>query len=179
MNKELRTAAPDPKAYIALGSNQGDSVRLLREAIHRTEELASGPVRCSSLWRSRPVDCPPGSPDFVNAMVAFHPRAFLTPEGLLAELQRMEREFGRRPKVVLNEPRPLDLDLIAWGQEVRRTAVLTLPHPRAHLRHFVLCPLAELAPDLMMPGLPQSVRQLLAALGPAPDMVRLAGSGVS
>jgi len=112
-------------------------------------------------------------------MVAFHPRAFLTPEGLLAELQRMEREFGRRPKVVLNEPRPLDLDLIAWGQEVRRTAVLTLPHPRAHLRHFVLCPLAELAPDLMMPGLPQSVRQLLAALGPAPDLVRLAGTGVS
>ena len=101
------------------------------------------------------------------------------PELLLAELKRIEGEFGRRPKIVLNEPRPLDLDLIAWGREVRQSAALTLPHPRAHLRHFVLCPLAELAPDLVLPGQRQTVRQLLAALGPAPDLVQLAGSAIS
>ncbi len=179
MKQELRTDNPEPKAYIALGSNQGDSARLLQDACRRLADLASAPILCSSLWRSIPIDCPPGSPDFENAVAVLQPRTDLTPELLLAELQRIEGEFGRRPKIVLNEPRPLDLDLIAWGREVRQSAALTLPHPRAHLRHFVLCPLAELAPDLVLPGQRQTVRQLLAALGPAPDLVQLAGSAIS
>ena len=97
-------------------------------------------------------------------MVALTPLPHFTPEGLLAELQAMEREFGRRPKQVLNEARPLDLDLIAWGSEVRNTPTLTLPHPRAHLRRFVLQPLSELAPGLMLPGQMHTVAELLASL---------------
>ena len=100
-------------------------------------------------------------------MVAFHPQPGETPETLLLQLQQLETEFGRRPKQVLNEARPLDLDLIAFGGEVRATPRLTLPHPRAHLRAFVLGPLAELASDWILPGQTGSVSALLAALPPA------------
>lgn len=151
-------------SHIALGSNLGDSSRVVTVAVECLKKVSSGPLLCSSLWRSTPVDCPPGSPDFINAVVALTPLPHFTPESLLAELQVLEREFGRRPKVVLNEARPLDLDLIAWGSEVRNTSALTLPHPRAHLRRFVLQPLSELTPDLVLPGQTQTVAELLAAL---------------
>jgi 2-amino-4-hydroxy-6-hydroxymethyldihydropteridine diphosphokinase len=152
------------EATIALGSNLGNCAQILRDAFARLAQLSVMPLRCSSIWRSTPLDCPPGSPDFINAVVALTPLPHFTPEGLLTELQAMEREFGRRPKQVLNEARPLDLDLIAWGSEVRNTPTLTLPHPRAHLRRFVLQPLSELAPGLMLPGQMHTVAELLASL---------------
>jgi len=152
------------KVIIALGSNLGDSSETLREAMQRLDRWAALPSRRSSLWQSSPVDCPPGSPPFVNAAVAIEPAADETPESLLAKLQALEKEFGRRPKQVLNEPRPLDLDLIAFGSEVRSTPQLALPHPRAHLRRFVLEPLNEIAPDLLLPGQTKPIRQLLAEL---------------
>ena len=130
----------------------------------RLRRHSDHPLLKSSLWQSTPVDCPPGSPLFVNAAVAFEPLRNETPESLLAKLQALEKEFGRRPKEVLNEPRPLDLDLIAFGNEVRSTPHLTLPHPRAQLRRFVLAPLNEIAPDLILPGQRRSIRDLLAAL---------------
>jgi len=119
------------------------------------------------------VDCPPGSPVFVNAVVALEPRPGETPESLLAALKDLESEAGRVPKKVLNEARPLDLDLIAWGGEVRGTPALALPHPRAHLRRFVLQPLAELAPDLVLPGQSRTVAGLLAGLPPDTAMRRV------
>jgi 2-amino-4-hydroxy-6-hydroxymethyldihydropteridine diphosphokinase len=76
---------------------------------------------------------------------------------------------------VLNEPRPLDLDLIAFGREVRAGNRLTLPHPRAHLRRFVLQPLSEIAPGLILPGQSQTVAQLLAALPPDSGMRMVGG----
>jgi len=115
----------------------------------------------SSLFETTPVDCPPGSPPFINAIVALHPRQAETPESLLGKLQMIEKEFGRQPKTILNEPRPLDLDLIAFGSARRSTNRLTLPHPRAHLRRFVLEPLAEIAPDFILPGQRKNVGQLL------------------
>ena len=136
----------------------------------RLEELSDGPLLRSSLWQTTPVDCPPGSPAFVNAVVGLMPRAGETPESLLAKLQALEKEFGRQPKKVLNEPRPLDLDLIAFGSETRATPELTLPHPRAHQRRFVLQPLSEIAPDLVLPGQSESVAQLLAQLPPDESM---------
>jgi 2-amino-4-hydroxy-6-hydroxymethyldihydropteridine diphosphokinase len=151
-----------PPVVIGLGSNLGDSVALLRRAMDRLDARAVEPVRRSSLWQSTPVDCPPGSPLFANAVVLLAPRPGETPVTLLDHLQAEEKEFGRQPKRVLNEPRPLDLDLIAWGREMLSTARLTLPHPRAHLRRFVLAPLAELAPDFFWPGLTKTVGQLLS-----------------
>jgi len=127
----------------------------------------------SSLWQTAPVDCPPGSPAFVNAVVGFRPRDNETPETLLAKLQALEREFGRRPKKVLNETRPLDLDLIAFGNETRATRELTLPHPRAHERRFVLQPLSEIALDLVLPGQSRSVAELLHRLSLDENMRKL------
>ena len=149
---------------IALGSNLGDSVTILRTALQRLASLATTPPRVSSLWQSSPVDCPPGSPLFLNAAVALTLPETETPESLLAKLQALEKEFGRTPKTVANEPRPLDLDLLAFGQEVRATPELTLPHPRAHLRRFVLQPLSEIAPDFILPRQTQPIRDLLAGL---------------
>ncbi len=132
----------------------------------RLEALSAAPLRRSSLWRSAPVDCPPGSPWFVNAAVALTPRPGETPESLLDKLQALERAFGRRPKQVRNEPRPLDLDLIAFDAEQRATPRLTLPHPRAAVRRFVLAPLAEIAPDFQPPGWPAPAAVLLGQLPP-------------
>jgi 2-amino-4-hydroxy-6-hydroxymethyldihydropteridine diphosphokinase len=154
---------------VALGSNLGDSAQLVFEGMRRLESSADGPLLRSSLWQTAPVDCPPDSPPFINAVVAFNPRPGETPDSLLARLQELEREFGRRPKRVLNEPRALDLDLIAFGEEVRATSQLTLPHPRACTRRFVLQPLSEIAPDRILPGHQKSVAQLLDALPLAPD----------
>ncbi len=151
-------------AIVALGSNLGDPRGTVLRAMERLQELSEDPLLKSSLIQTAPVDCPPGSPEFVNAVVGLRPRADETPESLLARLQALEKEFGRRPKQVLNEPRPLDLDLIAFGSETHNGKELTLPHPRAHERRFVLEPLSEVAPDLILPGQKQTVLQLLGEL---------------
>ena len=158
---------------VALGSNLGDSQRNMLRAVQELKVLSDHLLLVSSLWQTTPVDCPPGSPAFVNAVVGLVPREGETPESLLAKLQALEKEFGRRPKEVLNEPRPLDLDLIAFGNESRVTRELTLPHPRAHERHFVLQPLSEIAPDLILPGQTKSVTELLHRLPPDASMRKL------
>jgi 2-amino-4-hydroxy-6-hydroxymethyldihydropteridine diphosphokinase len=158
-------------AYIALGSNLGDSRHVVLRAMDRLQEFSDEPLAKSSLLETTPVDCPPGSANFANAMVALIPRSGETPELLLQKLHELEKEFGRTPKKVLNEARPLDLDLIAFGTETRATPELTLPHPRAHLRQFVLQPLAEIAPNLVLPGQGKSVSELLRQLTSA-EIVR-------
>jgi 2-amino-4-hydroxy-6-hydroxymethyldihydropteridine diphosphokinase len=152
------------RAFVALGSNLGDSRQNVLSAIQRIEQLGLGPVLRSSLWETEPLDCPAGSPRFINAVVAVDVPAAETPETMLARLQHLEREFGRTPKKILNEPRPLDLDLIAFGEEERNSPALTLPHPRAHERRFVLQPLVEIAPELVLPGQSKTVRALCDAL---------------
>jgi len=151
-------------AVVALGSNLGDSRQILLDATDRMRGFSEFPVLSSSLWVSSPVDCPQGSPKFVNAIVAFHPRATETPVSLLQKLQSLETEFGRHPKQIINEPRPLDLDLIVFGEQMLQSPELMLPHPRAHQRKFVLCPLNEVAPDLVLPGQWKRVSELLANL---------------
>jgi len=154
-------AAAGQLAYIALGSNLGSPHASVLRAMDRLQAFSDRPVLRSSLYETDPMDCPPGSPKFVNAVAGLVPRADETPESLLKKLHGLEREFGRQPKRVHNEARPLDLDLIAFGEEVRNTPDLLLPHPRAHMRRFVLEPLAEIAPDLILPGQTQNVRELL------------------
>lgn len=151
-------------AYIALGSNLGNTKQFISKGIASLQELSDTPLQKSSLWKTTPVDCPPGSPLFLNAVVSLMPRSDETPETLLLKLQSLEKEFGRQKKVILNEPRPLDLDLIAFGNETRATDSLTLPHPRAHLRQFVLQPLAEIAPGLILPGQQYDVQTMAKQL---------------
>src|SRR5258706_6756595 len=163
----------DDYAFVALGSNLGDSSNILRRAVRKLEDLSIEPVVRSSFWKTTPVDCPPGSPLFLNAVVALLPDRTATPEHLLSKLKAIEIEFGRQQKSVLNEPRPLDLDLIAFGLEVRDSATITVPHPRAHRRRFVLQPLAELAPDLILPNQQLTVRELVQQLDSADTVVRV------
>lgn len=151
----------------------GDSEAILCRAMERLAQISEAPAQKSSLYQTTPVDCPPGSPPFVNAVVGFAPRADETPESLLEKLQQLEREFGRKAKLVLNEPRRLDLDLICYGHEVRNTAALKLPHPRAAQRRFVLQPLAEIAPELVLPGQKKTVQQLLNGLQSRERVLRL------
>lgn len=162
-----------PIAYIALGSNVGDSPSILRRAMDQLEILSTKPLTRSSLWQTTPVDCPSGSPTFVNAVIALKTRPDENARSLLTKLLEMEKEFGRRPKKVINEPRRLDLDLIAYGTEVSSRSELILPHPRAHERRFVLQPLNEIAPNLILPGQRRTVAQLLAALVSKEITVRL------
>jgi 2-amino-4-hydroxy-6-hydroxymethyldihydropteridine diphosphokinase len=160
-------------AIIALGSNLGDPPRIIREAMARLQNFSRQPILKSSLWQTSPVDCPPGSPMFVNAVVGLEPREGETPESLLQKFRELEKEFGRPVERNQNEPRPLDLDLIAFGPETRHTPELILPHPRAHLRRFVLQPLSEVAPDLMLPGQGKTVAQLLAGLSSNEVLTRI------
>jgi 2-amino-4-hydroxy-6-hydroxymethyldihydropteridine diphosphokinase len=161
-------------AIISLGSNLSDSRLIIAEAMTRLQALSTSPLLKSSLWQTTPVDCPPGSPLFINAAVALTPLAEETPETFLDKLQALEKEFGRRPKRVTNEPRLLDLDLIAFGQETRDTEKLTLPHPRAQERKFVLQPAAEVTPDFVLPGQTKSIKELLGELKSNEQLVRLA-----
>jgi 2-amino-4-hydroxy-6-hydroxymethyldihydropteridine diphosphokinase len=157
---------------VAFGSNLGDSASLIGAAMDRIEERSARPLRRSSLWTSTPVDCPPDAPVFINAVAILEPVPGETPESLLAFLQGLEIEAGRRPKVVHNESRPLDLDLIAWSGQIRITPRLILPHPRARERRFVLQPLAELDPGFRFDGSGDSIAALLEHL-PLDDRLRV------
>ena len=162
---------------VAIGANAGEPVRQVRAAIARLAAWGGGSFRSSSLWRSAPIDCPTGSPGFVNAVASLEAGIHESAEIWLDRLQALEREFGRRPAAIRNAPRPLDLDLIQFGDERCGRARLTLPHPRAHEREFVLRPLAEILPALLLPGQTRSVESLLAAIGSAGGLVRIDGAG--
>lgn len=159
----MRDSDPRAVALIALGSNLGDSAAAINAAFERLQQLSPAVLRRSSLWRSEPVDCPPGSPSFVNAAAALIPFAGETPESLLQKLGGIEWDLGRRRSLVRNEARAVDLDLIAFGSETRATPALTIPHPRAHLRRFVLAPLEEVAAGFILPGQHATISELLAA----------------
>ncbi len=160
----------DHAAIVSLGSNLpgrfGSPEQLLRRAMTALGRLSETPPRFSSLHPGKPVDCPPGAPDFVNAVAALWPRENMTPRALLAELLGIEAQFDRRRGAVANAPRTLDLDLICWGSRSASCPSLQLPHPRFARRAFVLAPLAELAPDWIPPGQSRTVSLLLAAIVP-------------
>jgi 2-amino-4-hydroxy-6-hydroxymethyldihydropteridine diphosphokinase len=160
-------------ALVALGSNLGDSRQIILDTLGRLQRFSNLPLLKSSLWQTSPVDCPPGSAPFVNAVAGLVPFCDESPESLLKKLRHLEKKSGREAKTVLNEPRVLDLDLIAFGEETRHTPDLVLPHPRAHVRKFVLQPLCEIAPDLILPGQTQTVAQLLAGLPDGEMVTRL------
>lgn len=152
---------------VALGSNLGDSEQILEDAAKWLRKFAvPGTFRCSSWWRSDPVDCPPQSPAFLNGVVVFVARPGLTPEVLLENLKKRERTQGRPESRARHRPRTLDLDLVQFGAERRESPRLTLPHPRAHLRRFVLAPMAELTPELVLPGQVRTVGELLKECPP-------------
>lgn len=147
--------------YLALGGNLGDRAGNLRAARRRLEEEGVTIERCSSLYETEPwgvLD----QPRFLNAVC--RGRTPLAPEALLALAKRIEAQLGRQPTVRYG-PRPIDIDILLYDGRTIATPELTIPHPRMKERAFVLVPLAEIAPDLRLPGERRTVRELLAALG--------------
>lgn len=157
----MATMTDPTYVLIGLGSNLGESRHMISEAFSFLDGLAAQPVLRSSLWRTSPVDCPPGVNDYVNAAASF-PANGLPPLELLAALKACEFEHGRDPDAGRNAPRLLDLDLLLYGGLRMATRRLILPHPRALGRRFVLEPAAEIAADLMWPGTDKTIAQLAA-----------------
>ena len=164
------------KFLVALGSNLGDRLANLKTAAAELRAISSNPVRKSALYETSPVDCPPGSPKFLNAVIELDVADDVSPRDLLRKLQAIERNLGRKPKEIHNEPRSIDLDLIYCGDLQIKTPHLILPHPRAHLRRFVVQPLSDLSPELVLPGQTESVAELLATLPPGETVTRLSAS---
>jgi len=147
------------RAFVALGSNLGEPQATVRAALAALESLPrSTLVAASSLYLSAPVGLR-NQPDFINAAAALDTQ--LAADALLEELFAIEARFGRK-RAFHHAPRTLDLDLLLYNNFELGLPRLTLPHPRLHLRAFVLRPLAEIAPTLAIPG-----RGTLAAWLPA------------
>lgn len=163
----------DEAIFVALGANLGDTVATLREAVRSMHAWPNTQVVATSrLWRTAPVNA--DGPDFTNAAVQL--RSDFEPEPLLQALLALEAALGRQrnasacsthgpPHDVMrtHSARLIDLDLLMHGSRVLSTPHLTLPHPRMHLRAFVLAPLADIAPDLVLHD-GRSVRDTLNVL---------------
>lgn len=161
--KTAPDVSPAEVGVIALGSNlpgaHASSRRLLDAAVARLPDAGFPVVAVSRWWRS-PAWPDPSHPDYLNGVALVE--TALGPAEALTALLRLESVFGRQ-RGAPNAPRTLDLDLIALGTLVLNAPGLILPHPRAHLRRFVMGPLAELVPDWIHPSLGLTARDLAAS----------------
>jgi len=138
------------KVFIGMGSNLNDPVQQLTQACTEIAAVENIYLRkISSLYRNPPLG-PPDQPDYVNAVVEI--ATALSPEALLAELQAIEEMHGRVRGGERWAARPLDLDILLYGEKIIRSEALTIPHLGLYERAFVLYPLMEIAPDLEVPG---------------------------
>jgi 2-amino-4-hydroxy-6-hydroxymethyldihydropteridine diphosphokinase len=162
-----------PVCLVGLGSNRGPRRQTLQQAM---TALATHPhvrVLAASAWRAtQPVGGPPGQPPFLNGALTLE--TSLDPRALLAALQGIEAALGRR-RAERWGPRPIDLDLLLYGELVLTTPELVLPHPRMAWRRFVLEPAAEVAPSMVHPTTGWTIARLLEHLNSALPYVALAG----
>jgi 2-amino-4-hydroxy-6-hydroxymethyldihydropteridine diphosphokinase len=149
---------------IALGSNLGDRLANLRAARQALVDLANvkPPVLSSPVYETEPVDCEPGAGKFLNAVVEIECEG--DPSELLEQLVRVEESLGRERDHARNVSRKIDIDLLYAGDLSVKNERLQLPHPRMHLRKFVMRPLADIRPDLRLPDQTKTARELLAQI---------------
>lgn len=149
---------------IAFGSNLGDRLEHLRQARAALAGLSSvtGPFHFSRVYETEPIDTEPGTQPFLNAVGEVEYEGH--PLALLDALQEIEARFGRPSKRPRNAPRPIDLDVLYVGNLVLRNEEIVIPHPRLHMRRFVLQPLSEIRPELLLPGQEEPISHLLTAL---------------
>ncbi len=157
---------------IALGSNLGDRAAQLRRGVDLMLRRVPGSriVAKARIYETEPVGCAPGTQAFLNTVIEI--AAPCTPHELHAQLSEIEVELGRPVVREKNAPRTLDLDLLYAGDSISDDPALTLPHPRLHLRRFVLQPLADIRPNLKLPGHDRTVAEHLAALQDDPSCVK-------
>ncbi len=148
----------------SLGSNLGDRLGQLRAARDFLLGLHEGrlPPAVSPVYETEPVGCPPGSAAFFNAVVEIE--STLEPAGLLARVHAWESGAGRQRGTGINQPRTIDIDLLYVGNIVREESSPLLPHPRMTVRRFVLQPLADICPELVLPGQTENVAAMLSRL---------------
>jgi 2-amino-4-hydroxy-6-hydroxymethyldihydropteridine diphosphokinase len=163
--------APERSGYLGLGSNVGDAAAHLRAAVILMPENEIKVEAISSTYVTEPVGEILDQPDFLNAAVRI--RTALPPEELLEACKEIEADRGRSFDAPRHSPRPLDVDLLLFGDLELRTERLTLPHPEVANRRFVLVPLLELDPDLTLPN-GTRLADSLAAL-PEGERVELSG----
>lgn len=157
---------------IALGSNLGDRAANLRRGV---ELLTQRVPECSivargGLYETEPVDCAPGTQAFLNTVIEIE--ASCSPAELHTHLATIEIELGRPAVREKNAPRTLDLDVLYAGDFVSDDPALVIPHPRLHLRRFVLQPLADIRPALKLPGHERTIAGHLDALQDDPSCVK-------
>jgi len=168
----MTAPASGTPAGIALGSNLGDRAAQLRAAV-RAITTSCGPLLAASgVYETDPIGCDPDAPLFLNAVIEIEWNAH--PAELLERLQAIESVMGRPSRRPRNAPRPIDLDLLYLGNRTFSSPDLLIPHPRLHLRRFVLQPLAEIRPDLLLPGFAAPISAVLAAC-PDPTQPRCTG----
>ena len=159
------------RTAVALGSNLGDRLANLQAARKAILDLSNvkPPVLCSAIYETDPVGCEPDAGKFLNALLEFNYEG--DPLELLKKLREIERALGRPPNHPRNISRKIDIDLLYCGDTATDAEELQLPHPRMHLRKFVLQPLADIRPDLVLPGQTKTVRELLAQIGDSGKVV--------
>ena len=162
------------RTAVALGSNISDWLENLRGARKAILGLANvkPPILCSALYETEPVGCELGAGIFLNAVIEFEYHG--DPAGLLEQLIRIEEAFGRKRDHAKNVSRTIDIDLLYCGDQQIDNERLQLPHPRMHLRKFVLQPLADVRPDLILPSQKKAVRELLTRIEESGDVIRVA-----
>lgn len=154
------------KIYLGLGGNLGDPLSQFIEARQRLGGHPQIEIKSSSpIYQTPAIGGPAGQPDYHNAVLEIETK--LSPRDLLETCQEIETACGRTREVRW-EARKLDIDLLFFGQQVSEIPQLTLPHPRLHNRHFVLLPLADLAPGFLHPRLHRTASDLLNEL-PEPE----------
>jgi 2-amino-4-hydroxy-6-hydroxymethyldihydropteridine diphosphokinase len=157
-------------AYVGLGSNLGDRAGYLLLAVRGMLDAGLDVIRLSSIYETAPVDNL-HQPAFLNMVAELRGPTVPSCEQLLARLLRIEYSLGRT-RDILNGPRTIDLDLLICKDERANSEFLTLPHPRLHLRRFVLVPLDELVPNLIHPTLSKSIHELLNKTPDKSEVVR-------
>ena len=153
---------PSTRAGLALGSNLGNRLAHLRDARDRLRQLSKGPLLQAPIYQTAPVACPDGSPDFYNTVVEI--RFDSSPRDLLASALDIEAALGRDRSAGPNAPRTIDIDLLYFGDERIADPDLELPHPRLTSRRFVLQPLADIRPGLILPDDASTIAGHLAHL---------------
>ena len=174
--KSMTEICPALHYVVGLGSNAGDSLSLLVEGrrLLVSRSGAAG-LMSSALYRTAPVSCASETREFLNAVIFF--QSSLAPVEMLDLCQELEVELGRPREHGYHEPRTLDMDILMAGELVLTTPRLTLPHPRAHKRVFVLVPMAEVAPDLKLPNMQVTVSELGDTLTRRPGDLQLVQKG--